>query len=367
MGDNQTSARCQRQVQRLGVYELTRRLSHAHGLSIGIASYTYYNRLQNTLNDARDISDVLKDPELCAYPPEQVRLLLDAEATRKNIITSLEDLANSTTADSTVFIFYAGHGMHIDSGPLRGEYLLPVDAEALDGTVAYHKSAISGEEFGVRLKAINARKMIVVLDCCHAEGVGLLRDGAGYELREGLSDAYLSRLAMGSGRVVLAAAGSNEAAADGKGKNGLFTSYLLEGLRGSAGGNDEFIHIFDLYNYIQPRVVKERPNQNPVFKAELREDFVVAMRLGGRGVGLSTPPKNSSRSLDSYTRAEVYRLLCVLLPAQFEEILFLLKIPVHNLPAQTAPQSMRASELIKLVEQPSGIGLASLVEMLPFR
>jgi hypothetical protein len=209
--------------------------------------------------------------------------------------------------------------------------------------------------------------MVVVLDCCHAEGVGLLRDAEGNMLREGLSEDYLSRLAAGAGRVVLAAAGSTEYASDGSGRNGLFTGHLLAGLRGGAGGNDAFIHIFDLYNYIQPRVVNASPTQNPVFKAELREDFTVAMRLGGRGDGPLPPAKGTTRPADSYTRAEVYRLMCRLLPSQFEELLFLLDIPVHYLPSQNSPQSMRASEVIKLAEQPSGIGLPKLVEALPFR
>ncbi len=59
--------------------------------------------------------------------------------------------------------------------------------------------------------------------------------------------------------------------------------------------------------------------------------------------------------------------MCRLLPSQFEELLFLLDIPVHHLPSQTSPQSTRASEVIKLAEQPSGIGLPKLVEALPFR
>lgn len=346
---------------------MTQLLSQAHGLCIGVAGYQFYRPLVNTVHDASDISAALKDPQLCAYPADQVTLLSDAQATRANIIAALDQLAARTNADSIVFVFYAGHGKRIDSGPLRGEYLLPVDAQKIDNSDAFRNSAISGEEFGAKLKAIKAQKLVVVLDCCHAEGVGLLRDAEGNMLREGLSDDYLSRLAAGSGRVVLAAAGSTEYASDGSGRNGLFTGHLLAGLRGGAGGNDAFIHIFDLYNYIQPRVVNASPTQNPVFKAELREDFAVAMRLGGRGDGPLPPTKGTTRSLDSYTRAEVYRLMCRLLPSQFEELLFLLDIPVHHLPSQTAPQSMRASELIKLAEQPSGIGLPKLIDALPFR
>lgn len=346
---------------------MTQLLSQAHGLSIGVAGYQCYQPLLNTVHDASDISAALVDPHLCAYPTDQVTLLSDAKATRANIIAALDQLASRTNADSIVFVFYAGHGKRVESGPLRGEYLLPVDAQRADNADAFRNSVISGEEFGAKLKSIKAQKLVVVLDCCHAEGVGLLRDSEGHTIREGLSDDYLSGLAAGSGRVVLAASGSLETASDGSGRNGLFTGHLLAGLRGGAGGHDEFIHIFDLYNYIQPRVVKDRPTQIPVFKAELREDFVVAMRLGGRSDGLFPPAHRTGRSPQSYTRPEVYRLMCSLLPSQFEEILFLLDIPVYLLPSHTASQSIRATAVIALVELPNGIGLHRLVEALPFR
>ena len=42
------------------------------------------------------------------------------------------------------------------------------------------------------------------------------------------------------------------------------------------------IRIFDLYDYTQRKVVAEQPNQHPVFKAELEENYALARYRGGQ-------------------------------------------------------------------------------------
>jgi hypothetical protein len=74
----------------------------------------------------------------------------------------------------------------------------------------------------------------VVLDCCHAGGLGEPRDlvpAAGVE--PGLPDGYLEALKAGTGRVVIAASRSSDPAyvRDGA-RYGVFTRHFLEGLRG---------------------------------------------------------------------------------------------------------------------------------------
>jgi TIR domain len=42
------------------------------------------------------------------------------------------------------------------------------------------------------------------------------------------------------------------------------------------------IRIFDLFHYLQPRVTSDQPNQHPIFKAEVEENFPIALYLGGK-------------------------------------------------------------------------------------
>ena len=57
-------------------------------------------------NDAEALGAVLRDPELCGYPAPQVRLLLDADATRANILSELQELVDNARPSDTVIIFF---------------------------------------------------------------------------------------------------------------------------------------------------------------------------------------------------------------------------------------------------------------------
>jgi hypothetical protein len=64
--------------------------------------------------------------------------------------------------------------------------------------------------------------------------------------------------------------------------NSLFTQHLLAGLRGDVASDDGLIRIFDVFEYLQPKVTGDEPNQHPVFKAEIEENFPIALYLGGQ-------------------------------------------------------------------------------------
>jgi hypothetical protein len=84
-----------------------------------------------------------------------------------------------------------------------------VDAR-FDSAEVLATSAIAGAEFTQLLRAIPARKVVVVLDCCHAGGIGQPKDGAGPLLKDGLPESYYDQLKTCTGRVILAAARSTE-------------------------------------------------------------------------------------------------------------------------------------------------------------
>jgi len=126
---------------------MTHHLKSARALVVGIANYRHVSRLPPTvLQDARDIHDLLADPQHCGYPPGNVQLLLDGAATQATIRQALANLAAHSDLDSTVFCYVSSHGGRIESGPCAGEYLLPVDA-AYTLAVAVAQTAISGSEF----------------------------------------------------------------------------------------------------------------------------------------------------------------------------------------------------------------------------
>jgi hypothetical protein len=63
--------------------------------------------------------------------------------------------------------------------------------------------------------------------------------------------------------------------------NSLFTQHLLEGFRGAVASEDGLVRIFDLF-VPAAKSYPDQPNQHPVFKAQVEENFPVGLYLGGQ-------------------------------------------------------------------------------------
>lgn len=258
-------------------------MKNTYGLIIGVANYHHINKLPPTvLKDAQDIYDLLVEPSHCGYAADNVTLLLDAQATRIAITQALAALAQQSDEDSTVFIYISSHGGRIESGQYAGEYLLPVDVNA-SSKASISQSSISGVEFTEALRAIPARKVLVIFDCCHSGGIGQPKDATAPMIKTGLPESYYDALAQGRGRAILASSRSDEYSWILPGAaNSLFTHHLLAGLQGGIASDDGLIRVFNLFEYLQPKVTIEQPEQHPIFKAEVEENFPVALYLGGK-------------------------------------------------------------------------------------
>ncbi len=258
-------------------------MENAYAVIVGIASYHNINKLSRAVRkDAKNIRDLLIDPAYCGYQPDNVKLLLDGQATQAAIRQAFTDLIRCCDHDSTVFIYLSSHGGRIVFDPYAGEYLLPVDSDP-SSEESLAQTAISGVEFTEVLQAIPARKVVVIFDCCHSGGIGQPKDTTATELKAGLPKNYYDSLAKGRGRVILASSRSTESSYVLPGEtNSLFTKHLLTGLKGAIASDDGFIRIFNLFEYLQPKVTADHSNQHPYFKAEVEENFPVALYLGGK-------------------------------------------------------------------------------------
>ena len=255
--------------------------SNAFALVIGIAEYQNIRKLPR-VDDGGDFAALLRDPAQCGYQPDHVRQLLDSEATGAAIRFELSALANLCNKESTVIVYFSGHGGQVQTGPHAGEYLLPVDTVyPSDDELA--RTALPGAEFTKLLNQIPAKKSFVIFDCCHAGGIGDMRHLTfGSEMKPGLSAGFFEALAAGRGRAILASCRADEVSFVLPGaKYGLFTEHLLNGLRGDAASEDGVIRVFDLFEYLQPRVTGIQPRQHPYFKFEGEENLPIALYRGG--------------------------------------------------------------------------------------
>jgi hypothetical protein len=253
-----------------------------HALIIGIANYPHVSKLPETvLKDAQDVADLLRSESYCGYVPTHIKLLCDAQATVDSIRQGLSHLAQATGPHDTAIIFFSGHGGRVESGPDTGTYLLPFDCDP----TRLRETAISSEQLTTKLASIQAQRLVVLLDACHAGGVGELKAlDPVHAMKAGFDEKTYSALAQGIGRVVMASSRANEPSRILNGmSNSLFTDSLLEALRGAAPTHgDGFVRVFDVFHYVSDEVPTKAP-QHPIFKAQdLENNFPLALHLGGK-------------------------------------------------------------------------------------
>jgi hypothetical protein len=269
----------------------------AFAFVVGIDDYTGsgITPLPRTVRqDAEDIATLLKDPNRCGYAADHVRLLTGRFATRDAIRNAFDELKMAANPDSTVLLYFSCHGWTLP----EGEYLMPANADATSAE-RIAATAISADEFSKRVSAIPAQKLLAVIDCCHAAGIVTLKGGS--TAKSGLSGGAYDRLYTGRGRVVLAACAPDEQAVvlrEGD-RNSLFTAHLLEGLRGRAATDDGLIKVLGLFEYVQLQVTGRYRAQNPVLKADLQDNFPIALN-NAREKGVSGRDLQAAYRYDAY-------------------------------------------------------------------
>jgi hypothetical protein len=169
--------------------------------------------------------------------------LRDSKATLRSIEAEVAQAAKSVQPGDTFILYLAGHGVAAD-----GEYyFIPWEAEYTNQKDLLAKS-LNREKIQALLKQILTNKSVLILDTCGA--------GAFLESRATASSekAAIERVALMSGRAVLAASNSDEMAMDGYQNHGVFTYALLEGLQKADGTAQGEILISRLAEYVQGRV-----------------------------------------------------------------------------------------------------------------
>lgn len=275
-----------------------------HALVIGIAAYPKVTPLPAAvINDAREVAAVLTSPAHCGYDPNNVTLLLDAQATLEFLRHELVALAFRAKPDDTVMIFFSGHGARLGDPANPESVLLPVDCDPANLT----STVLPEAEFSTALARITAQRLVVLIDACHSGGASSFKAAADAQFPEfGFSEKSLDRLAQGTGRVLIASSRASETSLVLAGAtNSLFTQHVVDALRGGARTHgDGLIRIFEVFNHVAEKVRGAAPGrQHPIFKAsDLEDNFPVALDRGGTKSAESTFALDATR--DSWRRIE---------------------------------------------------------------
>jgi Caspase domain len=202
--------------------------------------------LHYTTADAKAFALELADPAVGRFPPDHVGVLLDDQATTKNIKEKLNWIARNAKPNDLVVIYVATHGSpRTDDSAGGANYIVTYDtdigqAKDIDQDALYATALPMVELANAVATRMKALRTAVILDTCYSGGAVT---NAAKLMAPGLansapSPAMLERMADGTGRIVIAAARSDEESMESDAlQHGYFTYNLLQALKASKGMN----------------------------------------------------------------------------------------------------------------------------------
>jgi hypothetical protein len=215
-------------------------------LVIGNSEYEHIGRLENPINDAKDVAETLGKLDL--------ETILVPNADRDRFEQALVEFGSKASGSDLALVYYAGHGVqHGDTN-----YLLPTD--------------IAGDQGVVEIKAIDMGKVRRQLD--KATGVKILildacRNDPFTENR-GFERASIGSEGAAKGMLIAYAAAPGQVAMDGKGRrNSPFVEALVDHLKKAPG-----VEIRTLFNRVADEVsVKTGGKQEPNINSMIHGNF----------------------------------------------------------------------------------------------
>jgi hypothetical protein len=231
----------------------------AYAVIIGIERYK--QPLVPTVDFARRDATIVREyvVKTLGVPSENVRLLVDNEATLAEIRTALSaQLANSVEGShAKVYVYFAGHG----APDLKSKrpFLVPYDGNPAYPETSCFALAELYESLG-RLPA----SVTVMLDACFsgASGRGDTPNTLLAQARPALVE--LKATSTPTNVTVLSAANGDQVSSGFMDKkHGLFTYFLLKGLGGEADANGDMrLTLDELHHYVTPLVQRQARKLN---------------------------------------------------------------------------------------------------------
>lgn len=220
------------------------------GIVIGTNEYSDSKipNLRFAEKDAKDIKDLLYS-NICGFDKVEESI----NETRTQTFCKIDQLLKKTENKDLLLIYFSGHG---EPDPQHDLCLL-FNNTRLDSLLP---TSLNYSMIRKSIDASRCKTVIVILDCCYSGAAGI----KGNNLKEILARS------SGSGTVILSSSSEFDIAKeDEQLEHGVFTHYLIEGLKNGAVSGDENgdIALVDLYTYAHEKTIA-RCSQTPYLKVE---------------------------------------------------------------------------------------------------
>ncbi|HNR07617.1 MAG TPA: caspase family protein [Saprospiraceae bacterium] len=228
---------------------------------VGVARYAHMPVLKYADDDAYQIYAFLKSPEGGAISDHQIKVLIDEDASRQKIIDALQEQFGKADANDVVMLYYSGHGVN-------GAFL-PIDYDGYNNKL-FH------EEINQIMEESEAKHKLCMIDACYA---GSMAD-AKADFSASLNKFYSILEAEKGGAAFILSCKNREVSLEDSGlRQGIFSHYLIRGLKGEADGDrNKIVSVQELFNYISQEVKTYTGNiQNPVMEGNYNPNMPVAI------------------------------------------------------------------------------------------
>ncbi len=236
-------------------------------LVIGNSSYKEAP-LKNPANDATDMASALRALGFS--------VTLKTNADSRQMRAAVREFAQHLKRGGVGLFYYAGHGVQSRNGR---NYLIPVGAYLKD-EFELEDEALDANRVLAGMEEAGNRVNIVILDAC--------RNNPFARSWRSVSSG-LAQMSAPAGSFVGFATAPGQVAADGSGRNGLYTKHLLANLK--AGDSD----IDRVFTRVTAAVAKETGNKQVPWKSSsLTGDFYFRPATGGAQTTSATSSADSS-------------------------------------------------------------------------
>lgn len=201
---------------------------HSQAVLVGVNSYkANWSPLRFAENDVNGLATTLQVE--CGWEPTEIHTWVGSRARRRTVESALKDVLQGSRPDELIIVYLSTHAML----NTRNELYLALWDTSPD---ALNRSGIASGDLLDWIDTSPAGQVVLLLDCCYSGAVGVGRDQLPeYWHRSWDIEKRTARLAKGAGRAVIASSWDDEPSMErqyGATGFGIFTHYLLEGLRG---------------------------------------------------------------------------------------------------------------------------------------
>ena len=250
---------------------------------IGINEYQAFTPLTNAVRDVEECIDLLVSKY--DVDPDYVHTLFDDEASKKNIIDTLDFLGTQVGAEDKLIIYYSGHGKvnnSIDVG-----YWIPFDGEK-DSTSQYISNSTIRDYVG----GIDAKHILLISDSCFSGTLFMRGDFRSTDISDELSD-LTSRWAICSGR-------HDEEVYDGEpGSHSPFAQSILNIL---SANEKDYIPIGRIVNHVIEETAanyEQLPDGRPMFGVGHGGGQYIFRKKGSKPLTSNNKKKSKSSKIEN--------------------------------------------------------------------